>query len=143
MHMNEAATLNGEFALKKGWTHNAVRKLIADLARYSSGWRDRVSSCSVRVDMDAYARVKKQHPHLQPAKRIVTLRCIEPLFLNYVERVASQNPERIAVLNSVDLYFDQNEEFKAELERLINGQGKRQNKTKTREQWATLRSTGQ
>jgi hypothetical protein len=143
MHMNEAATLKDGFDKKRGWTHNAVRELITSLTAYSSGWRNRISSCSVRIDMNAYARVKKQHPGLQPAKRIVTLRCVEPLFLDYIKHLVSGDMQKIAVINSIDLYFDQKEIFKAELERLIREQSKRQKEAETREQWETLRSTGQ
>lgn len=129
LHMKDANALRGEFSTQYGWSHEGVRRLLADLFNRCFAPRglqmepaEALIGASCWVDLDAYERVCQQYPHFR-AKSPQAL-CVDHV-VGTVLRLLVPDPDGgsyatdlVARGESVDLFFDRKEPFRREIQRV-------------------------
>jgi hypothetical protein len=113
MHMQEAMQGKKEFSKIKGWDATKVASLLQRLIAFmdDAKWYDRIYSVSCTVDTDDHERAKREGYPVGPVHRICCNLCAGRAFNWQTEVLAKLPPDKIAVVESAEFFFDQNEPF--------------------------------
>jgi hypothetical protein len=139
MHMKEAMSLRKEFAKEKGWTREKVRDLLTRLINFlrASRWNDRMYAVSCTVILDDHAKAIREGFQLSPPHRICAHVCAGRAFNWQAQKLATTPEGKIAVVQSADFFFDQNEPFLHH----FNSEWTRNRRAKHRALWWDLVNT--
>jgi hypothetical protein len=111
--MKEAMFLRGEFSEERGWTHNAVQDLLKKLLTlvYDARWKNRLYGILCTVNMGDHNRASSQGYCLPSAYRICAHASLGSVLRWRLRGVEQQSDTDIASIESIDIFFDQNERF--------------------------------